>query len=88
LEEPCTLRPNIIKVTKLHKLRWDEKGERIREIRKEYNILIGASLGKRPLNRPYSKYYWDDQIKEDEMGRACSTLGQITKCAQNFRVKA
>jgi hypothetical protein len=24
---------------------------------------------------PFTEYYWDDHLKEDEMGRACGTHG-------------
>jgi len=31
-----------------------------------------------------SPYYWGDHVKEDEMGRSCSTDGLREKCVQNF----
>jgi hypothetical protein len=32
----------------------------------------------------FTKYYQGDQIKEDDMGRPCSTHGRDEKCIQNF----
>jgi len=32
----------------------------------------------------FNKYYYGDQIKEDEMGRACSLYGRDEKHIQNF----
>jgi hypothetical protein len=29
-------------------------------------------------------YYQDDQIKEEKIGRACSTRGRNEKCTNNF----
>jgi hypothetical protein len=29
-----------------------------------------------------TKYYWGDQIKEDDLSRACSTHGRVEKCVQ------
>jgi hypothetical protein len=36
----------------------------------------------------HTKYYWNDQIKEDEMGKACNVNGGDEKCIQNFGCKA
>jgi hypothetical protein len=30
------------------------------------------------------KYYYGDQIKEDEMGGPCSTIGRYEKCRHNL----
>jgi hypothetical protein len=34
------------------------------------------------------KYYYDDQMEEDEMGGACGTYGGSKKCMQRFAWKA
>jgi hypothetical protein len=34
------------------------------------------------------KYNYNDQIKEDEMGRACTTHGGEQECIQGFGEKA
>jgi hypothetical protein len=31
-----------------------------------------------------AKYYYDYQIEEDEMGRACSTHGREEECVERF----
>jgi len=31
----------------------------------------------------FTKYYYGDQIEEDETGRACSTYGRDDKCIKN-----
>jgi len=33
------------------------------------------------------KYYYSDQIKEDEMGEACNTDGRDEKCIRSFDCK-
>jgi hypothetical protein len=34
------------------------------------------------------KYYWNDQVKEDEMERVCSTHEEENECVKDFRGKA
>jgi hypothetical protein len=36
----------------------------------------------------FTKYYWNDELKEDEVGRACSTCGRYVKYIQNFGQKS
>jgi hypothetical protein len=35
----------------------------------------------------FTKYYYRDEIKDDEMGVACSTHEKFKKCAHNFSKK-
>jgi hypothetical protein len=36
----------------------------------------------------FAKYNYNDQVKEDEMGRACSMNGGQEECIQDFGGKA
>jgi hypothetical protein len=43
--------PNIIRMIKSRRLKWEWHVGRIREKRNGYRILVGKSEGKRPLGR-------------------------------------
>jgi hypothetical protein len=44
--------PNIVKVSKLKRMRWAGHVARMREGRGIYNVLVGRPERKRPLGRP------------------------------------
>jgi hypothetical protein len=46
-------------------------------------VKLEKEAGQNTTVKSFTKYYWDDQIKEDEMGGACSAHGH-EKCVQNF----
>ena len=48
--------PNIVRVTKSRRLRWEED-------RSAFKILTGKPTGKRPLGRPRRR--WEDNIRID-----------------------
>jgi hypothetical protein len=48
--------PNIIRVIKSRRVRWEEHVVRMGEMRNGYSILVGKREGKRPLGRPNSRW--------------------------------
>jgi hypothetical protein len=55
--------PNIIRIIKSKGMRWAEHVARIREKGNAYRILVGNTVGKRPLGRPRRR--WVDNIEID-----------------------
>ena len=53
--------PNIIRMFKLRRMRWEGHVARMGERRGAYKVLVGKPEGKRPLGRP--RLRWDDNIK-------------------------
>jgi hypothetical protein len=58
--------PDIIRQIKSRRMRWAGHVARIGEGRNVYRVLVGKPEGKRPLERPRSR--WEDGIKMD-LGR-------------------
>ena len=44
--------PNVVRVIKLRRMRWEGHVARKRERRGVYRVLVGKPEGKRPLGRP------------------------------------
>ena len=55
--------PNIVRVIKSKRLRWEGHVARMEEGRSAFKILTGKPTGKRPLGRPRSR--WEDNIRMD-----------------------
>jgi hypothetical protein len=55
--------PNIIRVIKSRRKRWDGRVARMGGMTNVYNILVGEPEGKRPLGTLGRK--WEDNIKMD-----------------------
>jgi hypothetical protein len=55
--------PNIVRVIKSRRMRWDGHVVRIGEVRGVYRVLIGKPECKRPLGRPRRR--WEYNIKMD-----------------------
>jgi hypothetical protein len=53
--------PNIIRVIKSRRLRWEGHVARMGERRGAYRALVGKPEGRRPLGRPRRR--WEDNIK-------------------------
>jgi hypothetical protein len=53
--------PNIVRVIKSRRMRWDRHVARIVEGRGVYRVLVGRPEGKRPLGRLRRR--WEDNIK-------------------------
>jgi hypothetical protein len=52
--------PNIIRVTKLRKMRWVGHVAQMGKMRNAYSILVWKCEGRRALGRP--KHRWEDNI--------------------------
>jgi hypothetical protein len=55
--------PNIIRMIKSRRMRWEGHVGRMGETRNAYRILVGKPEGKRPLGRPRRR--WVDDVKID-----------------------
>ena len=53
--------PNIVRVIKSRRLRWEGHVTRMEEGRKAFKILTGTPIGNRPLGR----HRWEDNIRMD-----------------------
>ena len=53
--------PNIVRVFKSRRLRWEGHVARMEEGRSAFKILTGEPTGKRPLGRPRRR--WEDNIR-------------------------
>jgi hypothetical protein len=63
--------PNIVRVVKSRRMRWEGHVARMGEGRAVHRFLVGKPEGKRPLGRPRRR--WEDNIKMDlrEVGGSC-----------------
>jgi hypothetical protein len=48
--------PNIVRVIKLRRVRWEGHVARMGKMRNAYNILVVKPEGKRPLGRPRRRW--------------------------------
>jgi hypothetical protein len=55
--------PNVVRVIKSRKLRWESHVGRMVEDRSAFKILTGKPTGKRPLGRPRRR--WEENIRMD-----------------------
>jgi hypothetical protein len=55
--------PNIVRVIKSRRMRWDGHVARMGEGRGVYGVLVAWPQGKRPLER--SRCRWEDNVKMD-----------------------
>jgi hypothetical protein len=62
LNDLCSL-PNIVRVVKSRRIKWEGHVARVGEDRGGHRELMGKPEGKRPLGRPRRR--WEDNIKMD-----------------------
>jgi len=55
--------PDVVKIMKSRRLRWEGHVDRMGEIRRLYSILVGRPDGRRPLGRPRRRC--KDNIRRD-----------------------
>ena len=67
--------PNIVRVLKSRRMRWAGQVVRMREGRALYLVLVGKSVGKRPVGRPRRR--WEDNIKMDLQEVGCRGMDWI-----------
>jgi hypothetical protein len=63
--------PNIVRVMKSRRMRWEGHVARMGEVRAVYRVMVGKPEGKRPLERPRCR--WEDNIRMEleEVGCGC-----------------
>ena len=64
--------PNIVRVIKSRRMRWEGQVVRMGQCRDLYRVLVGKREGKRPLGRP--RLRWEDNIKMDLQEVGCGVL--------------
>ena len=67
--------PNIIRVTKSTRIRWEEHVARMGDRRGAYEILVGRPERKRPPGEPRRR--WGDNIKMDLQVVGWGDLGWV-----------
>jgi len=67
--------PNILRVIKSRKMRWDGHVARMGEERGVYRVLVGNPEGRRPLGRPRRK--WVNNIRMDFQEVGCGYMDWI-----------
>ena len=67
--------PNIVRVIKSRRMRWDGHVARMGEERGAYKVLVGKPEGKRPLGRPTRR--WVDNIRMDLQEVGCGHVDWI-----------
>jgi len=69
--------PNIVRVVKSRRMRWEGHVARMGEDRGVHRVLVGKPEGKRPLGRP--RLRWEDNIKMDfqEVGAGRGDLMEL-----------
>jgi hypothetical protein len=73
-------RPNIVRVIKSRRMRWEGHVAQMGERRVVYSVLVGKPEGKRPPGGPRRK--WEDNIKMDLQEVGCGDMDWI-KLAQD-----
>jgi len=67
--------PNIVRVIKSRRMRWDGHVARMGEERVVYRVLVGKPEGKRPLGRPRRR--WVENIRIDLQEVGCGYMDWI-----------
>ena len=86
-EEPGDLYslPNIVRVVKSRRMRWEGHLARMGEGRDVHRVLVGKHEEKRPMGRPRRR--WEDNIKMDlqEVGRSCGDWMELAQDRERWR---
>jgi len=71
--------PNIVRVVKSRRIRWEVYVARMGEKRGLYKVMVGKPKGKRPLGRP--RHRWEDNINMDlqEVGGDCGDWMELAQ---------
>ena len=72
--------PNIVRVIKSRRLRWEGHVARMENGMRAFKILTGKTTGKIPLGRPRRR--WEDNIRMD-LEEICTNAGNLVDSAQN-----
>jgi hypothetical protein len=68
----CTAHQISLRVIKSRRMRWVGHVTRMGERRGLYRVLVGKTVGKRPLERP--RRSWEDNIKIDLQEVVCGCM--------------
>ena len=75
--------PNILRVIKSKRMRWDGHVARVGEETGVYKVFVGKPQGKRPLGRPRCR--WVDNIRMDLQEVGCGYLDWIGRAEHRDR---
>ena len=77
--------PNIVRVIKSRRVRWEGHVTRMEEGRGVHKVLVGKPEGKRPLGGPRRR--WEDNIKMDlqEVERGCGDWMELAQDSDRWR---
>ena len=77
--------PNIVRVIKSRRMRWEGHVARMEEGRGVHKVLVGKTEGKSPLERPRRR--WEDNIKMDlqEVVRGCGDCMELAQDRGRWR---
>ena len=75
--------PNIVRVIKSRRMRWDGHVARMGEERGAYSVLVGKPEGKRPLGRPRRR--WVDNIRMALQEVGCRYMDWIGRAQDRDR---
>jgi hypothetical protein len=78
--------PNIFRLIKSRRMRWEGNVARMEEIRGVHRVLVGKSEGKRQLGRPGRR--WEDNIKMNFQGMECGGMDWIELAQDRDRWQA
>ena len=67
--------PNIVRVIKWRRMKWDGHVTHMDEERGVYRVLVGEPEGRRPLGRP--RLRWVDNIRTDLQEVECGQVDWI-----------
>jgi hypothetical protein len=67
--------PNIVRVIKSRRMRWEGHVARMGERKDVSRVLVGKFGGKRPLGRTWHR--WEDKIKMDLQEVGCGSMDWI-----------
>jgi hypothetical protein len=77
--------PNIVRVLKSRRMRWEGHVARMGEGRGVHRVLVGKPEGKRPLGR--RRHRWEDNIKMDlqKVGGSCGDCIEFSQDRDRWR---
>ena len=77
--------PNIVRVVKWRRMRWEGHVARMEEGRGLHRVVVGKPEGKRPLGRPRRR--WEDNIKMDlqEVEGGCGDWMELSQDRDRWR---
>jgi len=78
--------PNIVRVIKSRRMRWAGHVARMGEGRGVYSVLVGKTVGRRPLDRPRRR--WENNIRMDLRVVGCGCVNWMELAQDRDRWRA